>query len=122
MGEFASRVDLLGRGSYHVVVGNPPYITVKDKQENENYRAAYDACAGKYALSVPFSQRLFDLAIKGAGGNAGGGGLVGQITANSFMKREFGKRLIEDFFAQRVELSHVIDTSGLIFPGTARRR
>jgi hypothetical protein len=110
-------VDLLGRGSYHVVVGNPPYITVKDKQENENYRLSYDACAGKYALSVPFAQRLFELAAKGAGGHAGGGGFVGQITANSFMKREFGKKLIQDVFWNRVELSHVIDTSGAFIPG-----
>ena len=117
VGEFVERVDLLGRASYHVVVGNPPYITVKDKQENENYRKAYDACAGTYALSVPFAQRLFDLAAKGAGGRAGGGGFVGQITANSFMKREFGKKLIENVFRLEVELSHVIDTSGAYIPG-----
>lgn len=117
VGEFTREVDLLGRGSYHVVVGNPPYITVKDKQENENYRAAYDACAGKYALSVPFMQRLFELAVKGVGGKKGGGGFVGQITANSFMKREFGKKLIEMVFRERVELSHVIDTSGAFIPG-----
>ncbi|MER6409702.1 BREX-2 system adenine-specific DNA-methyltransferase PglX [Streptomyces humidus] len=115
--EYAKKVDLLGRGSYHVVVGNPPYITVKDKQENENYRAAYDACAGTYALSVPFAQRLFELAVKGAGGRRGGGGFVGQITSNSFMKREFGKKLIEVVFRNRVELSHVIDTSGAHIPG-----
>ncbi|MGW8743083.1 BREX-2 system adenine-specific DNA-methyltransferase PglX [Streptomyces sp. NPDC055794] len=117
VGEFAGRVDLLGRGSYHVVVGNPPYIAVRDKIENENYRSAYDACTGKYALSVPFAQRLFELALKGAGGSKGGGGFVGQITANSFMKREFGKKLIEVVFRQRVELSHVIDTSGAFIPG-----
>ncbi|WP_406117018.1 BREX-2 system adenine-specific DNA-methyltransferase PglX [Streptomyces anulatus] len=115
--DYAKRVDLLGRGSYHVVVGNPPYITVKDKQENENYRLSYDACAGKYALSVPFAQRLFELAVKGAGGRQGGGGFIGQITANSFMKREFGKKLIGDVFAGRVELSHIIDTSGAYIPG-----
>ncbi|WP_260636291.1 BREX-2 system adenine-specific DNA-methyltransferase PglX [Streptomyces angustmyceticus] len=115
--EYAKRVDLLGRGSYHVVVGNPPYITVKDKQENENYRRAYDTCAGTYALSVPFAQRMFELAVRGPGGRRGGGGFVGQITANSFMKREFGKKLIEVFFRNRVELSHVIDTSGAFIPG-----
>ncbi|SDO24228.1 hypothetical protein SAMN04487981_109207 [Streptomyces sp. cf386] len=117
VGEFAGQVDLLGRGSYHVVVGNPPYITVKDKQENENYRGAYDASAGKYALSVPFAQRLFELALRGVGGSRGGGGFVGQITANSFMKREFGKKLIDIVFRDRVELSHVIDTSGAFIPG-----
>ncbi|WUK66394.1 BREX-2 system adenine-specific DNA-methyltransferase PglX [Streptomyces coelicoflavus] len=115
--EYAKRVDLLGRGSYHVVVGNPPYITVKDKQEKENYKKAYDASVGQYGLSVPFAQRLFELSVKGAGGSEGGGGFVGQITANSFMKREFGKKLIEVVFWERVELSHVIDTSGAYIPG-----
>ncbi|MFD3721541.1 BREX-2 system adenine-specific DNA-methyltransferase PglX [Streptomyces sp. NPDC058674] len=129
--EFAERVDLLGRGSYHVVVANPPYITVKDKQENENYRDVYFACAGKYALSVPFAQRVFELAIR-AGGDQRNGGFTGQITSNSFMKREFGKVLIESFFQggeykdpqtkrkrhfPGVELSHVIDTSGAYIPG-----
>ncbi|MFD3909004.1 BREX-2 system adenine-specific DNA-methyltransferase PglX [Streptomyces sp. CB04723] len=114
---YAKRVDLLGRGSYHVVVGNPPYITVKDKQEKENYKKGYDASTGQYALSVPFAQRLFELAFKGVGGVSGGGGFVGQITANSFMKREFGRDLIQVFFRLRVELSHVIDTSGAYIPG-----
>lgn len=113
--EYAERVDLLGRGSYHVVVGNPPYITPKDKQENENYRKAYKACAGKYALSVPFAQRIFELAMR-AGGDRRDGGFTGQITANSFMKREFGKKLIEEFFPQ-IDLTHVIDTAGAYIPG-----
>ncbi|MGW4145052.1 BREX-2 system adenine-specific DNA-methyltransferase PglX [Streptomyces albogriseolus] len=111
---FAREVDLLGRGSYHVVVGNPPYITVKDANENKNYKAAYDACYRQYALSVPFAQRIFELAVR-AGGEHRDGGFTGQITANSFMKREFGKKLIEDFFP-KVQLTHVIDTSGAFIP------
>ncbi|MGV4981640.1 BREX-2 system adenine-specific DNA-methyltransferase PglX [Streptomyces sp. NRAIS4] len=129
--EYVKEVDLLGRGSYHVVVGNPPYITVTDTQENANYRMAYWACSGKYALSVPFAQRIFELAIR-AGGDHRNGGFTGQITANSFMKREFGKVLIESFFhggpykdpqTKRkdnytgVELTHIIDTSGAYIPG-----
>nr|WP_026455415.1 BREX-2 system adenine-specific DNA-methyltransferase PglX [Saccharomonospora iraqiensis] len=113
--DYVNSCDLLGRGSYHVVVGNPPYITVKDKQENQNYRDRYDACSGKYALSVPFAQRLFHLAIRRHGSDRDAG-YVGQITANSFMKREFGKKLIENFF-RTVQLTHVIDTSGAYIPG-----
>ncbi|ROS32030.1 BREX-2 system adenine-specific DNA-methyltransferase PglX [Amycolatopsis thermoflava] len=113
--EFINSCDLLGRASYHVVVGNPPYITVKDKSENQNYRERYDACSGTYALSVPFAQRLFQLAIR-RDGSERDAGLVGQITANSFMKREFGKKLIENFF-KTVHLTHVIDTSGAYIPG-----
>ncbi|MET9656056.1 BREX-2 system adenine-specific DNA-methyltransferase PglX [Streptomyces sp. NPDC006510] len=129
--EYVQSADLLGRGSYHVVVANPPYITVKDKTENQNYRDVYWACSGKYALSVPFAQRIFELAIR-SGGDQRNGGFTGQITSNSFMKREFGKVLIESFFhggpykdpkSRRkrdfggVELSHIIDTSGAYIPG-----
>ncbi|GHE54127.1 DNA methylase [Streptomyces longispororuber] len=107
---------ILQQGRYHVVVGNPPYITVKDKKLNQLYRELYDACAGTYALSVPFAQRFFELAKRG-GGDEAGYGMVGQITANSFMKREFGTKLIEEYFAQKVELTEVIDTSGAYIPG-----
>ncbi|MEU6561994.1 BREX-2 system adenine-specific DNA-methyltransferase PglX [Nocardia nova] len=107
---------ILDEGRYHVVVGNPPYITVKDKNLNEIYRGLYKACSGKYALSVPFAQRFFELAKLG-GPDGCGFGRVGQITANSFMKREFGTKLIEEFFAQTVELTEVIDTSGAYIPG-----
>ncbi|ONI70890.1 SAM-dependent methyltransferase [Actinosynnema sp. ALI-1.44] len=115
--EYVRSCDLLGRSSYHAVVGNPPYITVKDNRENENYRASYkDVCSGTYALSVPFVKRLFDLAIPAYGSDRNAGH-VGQITANSFMKREFGKKLIENYFAQKVHLTHIIDTSGAYIPG-----
>ncbi|MFD4987261.1 BREX-2 system adenine-specific DNA-methyltransferase PglX [Streptomyces sp. NPDC058374] len=107
---------ILQQGRYHVVVGNPPYITVKDKKLNQLYRELYAACAGTYALSVPFAQRFFELAKRG-GDDEAGYGMVGQITANSFMKREFGTKLIEEFFAHKVELTEVIDTSGAYIPG-----
>ena len=107
-------VALLSAGTYHVVVGNPPYITVKDKSENQNYRA-YRSSSGTYALTVPFMERMFQLAIREAspGGEAG---YVGQLTSNSFMKREFGKRLIEEYLPS-VDITHVIDTSGAYVPG-----
>ncbi|MFF9627972.1 BREX-2 system adenine-specific DNA-methyltransferase PglX [Streptomyces fradiae] len=108
--------DILRPGRYHVVVGNPPYITVKDKKLNELYRELYPACAGTYALSVPFAQRFFELAKRGDT-EGRGYGTVGQITANSFMKREFGTKLIESYFGHAVELTEVIDTSGAYIPG-----
>ncbi|CAD55384.1 MULTISPECIES: BREX-2 system adenine-specific DNA-methyltransferase PglX [Streptomyces] len=108
--------EMLRPGRYHVVVGNPPYITVKDKSLNALYRELYPACAGKYALSVPFAQRFFELA-KREDAEGSGYGMVGQITANSFMKREFGTKLIEGYFGHAVELTEVIDTSGAYIPG-----
>ncbi|WP_435588965.1 BREX-2 system adenine-specific DNA-methyltransferase PglX [Micromonospora chalcea] len=107
--------DYLAVHQYAVVVGNPPYITVSDPAQNQLYRRLYDACAGKYALTVPFAQRFFQLAKRGDH-NGDGAGYVGQITGNAFMKREFGKKLINDFFVDDVELTEVIDTSGVYIP------
>lgn len=111
---------ILKPGQYHVVVGNPPYIQPKDKALNALYRQFYKTAAGKYALSVPFMELLFRLAIRGE--QSQGAGYVGQITSNSFMKREFGKKLIEYLFAGHdlgnpVDLTEVIDTSGAYIPG-----
>jgi hypothetical protein len=113
--------DVLGkylmRGTYTVVVGNPPYITVKDKALNQTYREIYPkVCHRQYQLTVPFAKRFFDLAKRGdaEGLNAG---WVGQITGNGFMKREFGTKLINDYFAHDIELTEVIDTSGAYIPG-----
>src|SRR4051794_7493493 len=99
---------------YHAVVGNPPYITVKDAKLNDRYRARWGTCHRQYSLGVPFTERFFDLALAADGPRQAG--FVGMITANSFMKREFGKKLIEDFIPT-VDLTHVIDTSGAYIPG-----
>lgn len=103
----------LGR-QYHAVVGNPPYIVVKDSALNAAYRPRYASCHMKYSLGAPFTERFFDLAITAHDGRAAG--FVGLITANSFMKREFGSKLIEQVLP-RVDLTHVLDTAGAYIPG-----
>jgi hypothetical protein len=99
---------------YHAVVGNPPYIIVKDKALNEAYRLRFESCHRKYSLAVPFMEQFFALAVKGE--DAQPAGYVGMITSNSFMKREMGKKLIEQFIP-RWNLTHVIDTAGGYIPG-----
>lgn len=103
---------ILGR-QYHAVVGNPPYIVVKDAALNAAYRQRYASCHMKYSLGAPFTERFFELALTGNGQAAG---FVGLITANSFMKREFGSKLIEHVLP-RLDLTHVVDTSGAYIPG-----
>ncbi len=137
---------ILKEGQYHAVVANPPYITPKDRALNEAYRERYRTCHRQYSLAVPFLERIFRLAVEastpspeprpsGSGkliasesrpsgsGRAtplpdgrGSAGYTGQITANSFMKREFGKKLIEEFFPT-VDLTHVIDAQLAHIPG-----
>ena len=38
------------------------------------------------------------------------------IVGNSFMKREFGKKLIEEFLP-KLDLTHIVDTAGAYIPG-----
>jgi SAM-dependent methyltransferase len=82
--DIAALNRILRSGHYHAVVANPPYIVPKDKALNAAYRDRYESCYRQYSLAVPFMERIFKLAVPG--------GFTGQITANSFMKREFGKK------------------------------
>ena len=103
---------------YHAVVGNPPYIVAEDKTLNALYRANFpEVCHRQYSLGVPFTQAFFDLARFETAQERKPPGFVGMITTNSFMKREFGKKLIEQYLSHRVELSHVLDLSGAYIPG-----
>ena len=104
---------ILGR-QYHAVVGNPPYITPKDAAMRDAYRDIYTSCHMKYGLGAPFTERFFDLAQRGTSEQAAG--FVGLIVANSFMKREFGSKLIEQVLPA-LDLTHVVDCSGAYIPG-----
>jgi hypothetical protein len=100
---------LPGHGRYDVVIGNPPYITPKDAKAGKAVREAYpEVCGGQFSLALPFHQLMTELLRPG--------GWCAQLTANSFMKREFGKAFIEEYLP-RFDLRWVIDTSGVYIPG-----
>jgi len=98
---------------FRAVVGNPPYITVQDPAIREAYRDMFGSCSGTYQLSVPFTERFFHLAESGERA-----GYVGMITSNAFIKRTFGKILVEACLP-KWDVTHVIDTSRAFIPGHA---
>lgn len=104
------------RRRYAAVVGNPPYIVPKDKAANAAYRERYGSCSGKFSLGVPFTELFFDLAETANPATGSRAGYIGLITANSFMKREMGKKLITEYIP-KWDLTHVVDTSGAYIPG-----
>lgn len=106
--------ELLGR-RWTAVVGNPPYITVKDPALNGAYRKRFRSCSGKFSLGVPFTERFWQLAEESPT-DSSRAGFVGLITSNSFMKREMGKKLIEQW-VPRHDLTLVVDSSGAYIPG-----
>ena len=98
---------------FHAVIANPPYITEKDPRRkayhrerrgrNQRYVSAYR----EYSLACPFIERCFQLAEKD--------GYVGLIVSNNFMKREFGKPVIEKVLAAQ-DLTLIVDTSQAYVP------
>jgi hypothetical protein len=70
--DLAEVQKILGR-QYHAVVGNPPYIVVKDAALNQAYRRRYASCHMKYSLGCPFTERFFELAQTGRDGQGDGG-------------------------------------------------
>jgi hypothetical protein len=98
---------------FHAIVANPPFITEKDAARKEYHREKigktqrYVSAYREYSLGSPFTERCFQLAEKG--------GFVGLMTSNNFMKREFGKPLIEKVLAG-LDLTLVVDTSQAYIP------
>ena len=107
-GENKGTLDrLLRLGSIMRWSPNPPYnVPNGDSSLNAGYRDRYATCHRQYSLAVPFLERIFTLCTEN--------GFTGQITANGFMKRDFGKKLIEAYF-RTIDLTHVIDTRGIRF-------
>jgi len=96
---------------FHAVVGNPPYIAVKDRKKREDYKRAWPRSArGKYSLSAPMTERFLLLPAVG--------GYTGLIVGSNFSKAEFGKGVITNVMRD-VQLDLVIDTSGASLPGHA---
>jgi hypothetical protein len=98
---------------FHAVVANPPYIVESDEARKEYHREKlggkqrYVSAYRQYSLASPFTERCCQLAEKD--------GFVGLITSNNFMKREFGKPLIETVLAN-IDLTLVVDTSQAYIP------
>lgn len=112
--EDAEALESILQREHDVVVGNPPYITPRDKCARDMYRLLYSSARGKYALTVPFIELLFRLAY--ATGRQRPVGWVGQITSNAFMQRDYGEKLIEDFLPT-VDVQTIIDSEGAWIPG-----
>lgn len=106
--ERTANAEFLAR-DFHVVVGNPPFIRPKERQKLEDYKVFWPrSAAGRYGLSAPFAERFFDVSVPG--------GFTGQITANSFAKRSFGRPLVEMVLAN-LDLSLIVDCGGAHIPG-----
>lgn len=78
--------DIMARGGFDIVVGNPPYVGFHGFEEEKPYfRDKYQAARGRFDLYIPFVERAFQLLR--------GGGFFGFICPTNFMKRAHGEKL-----------------------------
>lgn len=93
---------------FSAVVANPPYIVENDEARKAYHREKvgkgqrYASAFRIYSLGAPFTERAFQLAQPG--------GFVGLITADGFMKRVYGRPLVEQCL-RRLDLTLLVDTS-----------
>lgn len=96
-------------GGFDIVVGNPPFVTARNPIKRALWRERWPrVCHGTYQLLCPFVELGFTL-LKHAGE-------LGFIVSNAFLKRDFGKPLVE-YFLRAVQVQKIVDCSGLMFPG-----
>jgi len=99
---------------FHVVVGNPPYITENDAKRREYQMHAvggsrrYLSAVGQYSLGGVFIERMLQVAFDG--------GYLGVITGDGFMRRDYGKPLVEQVLADH-DLQKVISAPGMRLEG-----
>ena len=98
---------------FHAVAANPPYILENDEarkhyqREKIGRRQRYVSAYKQYHLSSPFTERCFQLSVRD--------GFVGLIVDNQFMKRDYGRPLVEEVLPG-VDLQMVVDTSRAQIP------
>jgi hypothetical protein len=98
---------------FHAIVANPPYILEGDDGRKAYHREKtgrtqrYVSAYKQYHLSSPFTERCFQVAAMD--------GFIGLIIDNQFMKRDFGRPLIEQVLAG-IDLTLVVDTSQAHIP------
>jgi hypothetical protein len=93
---------------FDIILGNPPFVTAKNELARRAYMERWTTAVKGFHLLVPFFERAFEVLRTN--------GRLGLIVSNGFAKREFGKKLVEEFLPT-VTIDEVIDCSGLSFPG-----
>ena len=97
-GEFK---DVMAKGGFDVVIGNPPYVGFHGFAEEKPYlKSVFQSAQGRFDLYLPFIERGIQILKQG--------GLLGFICPTNFMKRQHGQSLRE-FLQQNCKILKIVD-------------
>jgi adenine-specific DNA-methyltransferase len=94
--------DVMQRGGFDALVGNPPYVRIQTLPANQvTYLThRYESVKGNCDLYVSFVQRGYELLKQG--------GRLGQIVPNKFIKTDYGEGL-RKFIASKRALAELVN-------------
>ncbi len=103
--------EIMAAGGFNAVIGNPPYLDVKqlDDTVKDALRSRYEAASRRFDLFVPFVEKGLTLLNKD--------GLLGFILPSMFAHREYGTGL-RRVISKNASVVHVVDFgSNRVFQG-----
>jgi hypothetical protein len=93
--------DVMDRGGFDIIIGNPPYVGFHGFEKDKPYlRDNYETAQSRFDLYIPFVERAYQLLRAG--------GLFGFICPTNFMKRQHGGKL-RDLLRTRTALLNIHD-------------
>ena len=103
--EFA---EIIGNGGFDVVVGNPPYVSVKALPQNEKtfFVKSYETAKGQFDLYGLFIEKAIKLMKEE--------GLFGFITSNTFLSNKDFK-LLRELIVNSTKIKRIIDLRETVF-------
>lgn len=102
--------EIMESGGFDVVIGNPPYVRIQGRSENETkyFNEKYKAATGNYDIYCLFIEKNLTLLTNN--------GLCALIVAHRFFKVDYGVG-IRDIISKKNVLNKVIDFDGfMVFP------
>jgi len=93
--------DIMARGGFDVVIGNPPYVGFHGFMDQKDYlKDVYESAQGRFDVYLPFIERGVSLLKEG--------GLLSFICPTNFMKRQHGQAL-RKFLKSTCKILQIVD-------------
>ncbi|MBI4301800.1 MAG: N-6 DNA methylase [Chloroflexi bacterium] len=98
--------DIMDKGGFDVVIGNPPYVRIQSLPEEERnyFRDHFETPYGSFDIYLLFIEQAIHLLKPG--------GRFGFITSGKFLKSTYGKKLCQHIY-QNCTVEEIIDLSTL---------
>jgi len=93
--------DIMARGGFDVVIGNPPYVGFHGFMDQKDYlKNVYESAQGRFDVYLPFIEKGVGLLKEG--------GLLGFICPTNFTKRQHGQAL-RKFLKSNCKILQIVD-------------